>query len=276
MPASVTEAGAGTFSDLRILMSTETNSNQNLIDRLFAAGAHFGFQKSRRHPTVKPYLFGNKQGTDIFDLERSAATLETAKTVIEEAGKTGTRVWFVGTKEEVSALVKQAAISIEVPYVTNRWIGGMITNWGEIKKRVTRLLSLIAEGESGELERKYTKRERVLINREIEKLTFNFGGLKTEEQPPQLLVVVDPRHDEIAVREATERQIPIIGVMSSDNNAAPITYPVVVNDSLQASVSLVLDELVAAYQAGKANYQPPATTERPARRRTEAPAGVAA
>ena len=256
-------------------MSTETKPDQKLIDRLFATGAHFGFQKSRRHPTVKPYLFGNKQGTDIFDLEQSAALVSQAKNVLSEAGKSGKRVWFVGTKEETARLIKHAATQAEVAYVTNRWIGGMITNWTEIKKRINRLLSLIAEGESGELERKYTKRERVLINREIEKLTFNFGGLKTEEQPPQVLVVVDPRHDAIAVREAIERDIPIIGVMSSDNNAGMVTYPVIVNDSLQASVSLVLEELVAAYQEGKAAYEPPATPNRIARRSSVATAARA-
>jgi small subunit ribosomal protein S2 len=233
-------------------MSTKTTPDSKLIDRLFSAGAHFGFQKSRRHPTVKPYLYGNKQGTDIFDLEQSAALLETAAEVMRNAAKTGQRVWLVATKEEVAGLVKNAATTMGTPYVTNRWIGGMITNWSEIKKRINRLLALTAEGESGELERKYTKRERVLINREIEKLAYNFGGVKTEEQPPQLLVVVDPRHDHIAVSEAREKGIPTIGIMSSDNNASLVTHPVLVNDALQASVSLVLDELVAAYEAGKA------------------------
>tara|TARA_B100000745_G_scaffold175314_1_gene114772 strand:- start:1213 stop:1971 length:759 start_codon:yes stop_codon:yes gene_type:complete len=238
-------------------MTTDTNNaNKDLIDRLFAAGAHFGFQKSRRHPTVKPYLLGNKQGTDIFDLEKTSSLIEKAKEVLEEAGKNGKTVMLVSTKEETSKLVKAVAEEMEVPYVTNRWIGGTLTNFGEIKKRVARLLELTSEGESGELERKYTKKERVVIGREIEKLNFNFGGIKDMDKLPNLMVVVDPRHDTIAVTEAKDMNIPVVGIMSSDNNTDMVKYPVIVNDALQASVSLVLDELKEAYIAGKAAYVP--------------------
>lgn len=233
-------------------VATETKqSNQNLIDRLFSVGAHFGFTKSRRHPTVVPYLFGTKQGTDIFDLEKTSVLIEDAKAVVADvAGKGGT-ILFVGTKDEVSVLVKAAAEHIAMPYMTNRWIGGTLTNFSEIKKRIARLQELIAQGESGELERKYTKKERVVIGREFEKLNFNFGGIKDVERAPQLMVVVDPRHDAIAVDEARELNIPVLGITSSDGNLAKVTHPVLVNDALQDSVRLALDELVEAYEEGK-------------------------
>ena len=231
------------------------DTKQNLIDKLFDAGAHFGFQKSRRHPTVTPYLFGSKQGTDIFDLEKSTELLAEAKEVLEKAGQEGKTVLFVGTKEEVAKLVKSRAEKIEAPYVVNRWIGGMITNFGEIKKRLARLANLTEEGESGELERKYTKKERVVIGREIAKLNFNFGGIKALEKNPDLLVIVDPRHDHIAATEARDKGIKVVAITSSDNDLSQVDYPVVVNDSLQSSVSLVLDELVAAFEAGKATGQ---------------------
>ena len=231
------------------------DTKQNLVEKLFNAGAHFGFQKSRRHPTVKPYLYGSKQGTDIFDLEKSTELLSEAKAALEKAGQEGKTVLFVGTKEEVAKLVKDRAEKIEAPYVVNRWIGGTITNFGEIKKRLSRLAQLTEEGESGELERKYTKKERVLIGREIAKLNFNFGGIKTLEKNPDLVLVVDPRHDHIAAREAKHRGIKIVAITSSDNDLSLVDYPVVVNDSLQSSVSLVLDELVAAYEAGKEAYK---------------------
>ena len=236
-------------------MSTNTN-NQTLIDRLFEAGSHFGFSRSRRHPTMKPFLFGSKQGTDIFDLEQSAALLEAAKEVLMKAGTDGKKVIFVGTKEETSVLVAKAATEAEAPQVTNRWIGGMLTNFSEIKKRINRLLTLIQEGESGELERKYTKKERVVISRETEKLNFNFGGIKMLEKTPDMMLVVDPRHDIIAVTEAREIGIPIIAIMSSDNDVSLVTHPVIVNDTLQSSVSLALGELTQAYIAGKAKYVP--------------------
>lgn len=239
-------------------MST-TQNNQNLIDRLFSAGAHFGFSKSRRHPSMKQFLFANKQGTDIFDLEKSAALLENAKSAIHSLGAEGKTVLFVGTKEEAAALVHRYAESAETPYVVNRWIGGMLTNFAEIKKRLARLATLTEEGESGELERKYTKKERVVIGREAAKLTFNFGGIRTMEKTPDAVLVVDPRHDAIAVQEATELKLPIFAIMSSDNNAKKITYPVVANDALQASVDLVLSELTTAYIEGKKTYTPKPT-----------------
>jgi small subunit ribosomal protein S2 len=239
-----------------------THTTQNLIERLFSAGAHFGFKKSRRHPTVTPYLFTSKDGNDIFDLEQSAGLIEAAAAVLNEAGKNGKTVVFVGTKDEVAKVVKDNAEKAGMPYVTNRWIGGMLTNFSEIKKRIIRLESLTHERESGELDRKYTKKERVLINREIDKLTFNFEGIKAMTKTPDFMVVVDPRHDSIAVQEANDMRVPVIAIMSSDCNIAPVTYPVFVNDALQASVRVVLAELVAAYEAGKAAYVPKPVTPR--------------
>jgi small subunit ribosomal protein S2 len=243
-----------------------TDAKETLIERLFGAGAHFGFGKSRRHPTVRPYLFGSKQGTDIFDLEKTSDLLLEAKAVLTEAGKKGEIVLFVGTKSEAANLVKQAAESIAMPYVVNRWIGGMLTNFSEMKKRMARLADLTAQGESGELERKYTKKERVVINRELEKLSYNFSGIKALERPPHHLLVVDPRHDAIAVREARELNIPIIAISSSDGNLTDVTYPVVANDALRSSVSFLLNELTTAYAEGQKEFDP-ASREVAARRR---------
>lgn len=230
--------------------------NSTLIQRLFNAGSHFGFKKSRRHPTVVPYLFTTKEGVDIFDLEKTAASLESVKELLKQAGLAGKTVLFVGTKDESSKIVKRMAESAGAPYVTNRWIGGMLTNQSEIKKRINRLEALNNEIASGELERKYTKKERVMIGREITKLNFNFGGIVAMQKTPDYVLVVDPRHDHIAVTEASVRNIPIIGIMSSDCNASKIAFPVVVNDSLQTSVTLVLEELVAAFKEGTSAYTP--------------------
>lgn len=240
-------------------MATETH-NKDIIERLFKAGAHFGFRKSRRHPTVRPYLFTTKDGTDIFDLEKTAASLAAAKEALTEAGKNGKVMVCVGTKDEASKIVNEIAVANGLPYVTNRWIGGMLTNFGEIKKRIARLLELTAEAESGELERKYTKKERVVLGREMDKLEFNFGGIKTLERTPEMLIIVDPRHDKTAVSEARELGIKTVGLMSSDSNVESVTYPIVVNDALSSSIALVFRELVDAYVAGRAEYTPKQTT----------------
>lgn len=203
----------------------------------------------------------------MFDLEQSAQFLSEAKEVIKNAAKGGKVVLFVGTKDEVSKQVKEAAEKVGAPFVTHRWVGGMITNWGEVKKRINRLLDLIAQGESGELERKYTKKERVIINRELDKLINNFGGIRVLEKIPDMMMIIDPRHDHLAVKEANVKNIPIIAVASSDTNLNDVTYPITMNDSLRASVNLVLAELTASYEEGKKEFTP-IVTDTVRRRRT--------
>lgn len=264
-------------------MSLPSSQPESLIERLFSAGAHFGFSKSRRHPSVAKYIFTHKDGNDIFDLEKTSALLATARAVLTEAGANGKTVLFVSTKDEAAPYVKSAATTVDMPYVTNRWIGGMLTNYSEIKKRIERMKALIEERESGKLERKYTKKERVMIGREIDKLEFNFGGFSKLERLPDLMVVVDPRHDSIAVQEADDAKIPVIAIMSSDCDANKVTYPVVVNDAHKASITLALNELIDAYAEGRKHYVAPtprtfvrttgdtARTERPRRTRTTTP-----
>jgi len=236
-------------------MSTHTN-NSSLIERLFSVGAHFGFKKSRRHPSVTPYLYGTKDGNDIFDLEKTSVLVDSAAALLKEMGQNGKTVIFVGTKEEVVVAVKAAAQKVEMPFVVNRWIGGMLTNFSEIKKRINRLEELATGTASGELERKYTKKERMVLGREATKLDHNFRGISGMTRLPDIMVVVDPRHDHIAVTEARFMKIPVIGLMSSDCNVKDVTYPVLVNDSLQGSVSVVLETLTNALAEGKAAYVP--------------------
>jgi len=251
-----------------------TTSKSTIIDRLFQAGSHFGFKKSRRHPSVVPYVFTTKDGNDIFDLEKTTVLLDSAKEVIKDAGLHGKTVLFVGTKDEASKIVKEAAEKAESPYATHRWIGGMLTNFSEIKKRINRLETLTSEKDSGELERKYKKKERVVLGREMDKLSNNFFGISKMQKLPDLMVVVDPRHDSIAVAEAAERKVPVMAILSSDCDASKVQYPVIANDSLQTSVQLLMDELVAAYLEGKSAYVPKPVEARPARTsapRTSAP-----
>ena len=246
---------------------TEHTSEKSLIERLFDVGAHFGFTKSRRHPSTSPFIFGNKQGTDIIDLEKTVALLDSAKAFVLEAGKAGKAVLFVGTKEEVTTIVRSHAERAKMPFVVNRWVGGMLTNFSEIKKRIQRLHDLTLQGESGELERKYTKKERVVIGRELEKLGYNFGGIKDMERLPAALIIVDPRHDSIALEEATALSIPVVAIASSDTDLSRIMYPIVANDALQTSVSFMLDELTNAYLDGVKEFTPTAPVRREDARR---------
>ncbi len=234
----------------------ESDKNTSLIERMFKAGAHFGFSKSRRHPSISPYLFGMKQGFDIFDLEKTSALLADAIEYMRTAGAEGKRLLIVGTKEEIVTLVRSEAKRAEVPFAVNRWVGGTITNFTQIKKRIEHLLTLRKDQESGELDRKYTKKERLMLSRDMERLEVNFEGVLDMEQLPQLLLVVDPRHEMIAVTEARQAGIPVVAIMSSDCDVRAVTKPVVVNDAHRQSVALALGELVSAYLDGKASYVP--------------------
>ena len=219
------------------------------IAQLFSAGTHFGFTKRRRHPSVVPYLFGTKEGNDIIDLAQTSEQLAAAAAVVAKMAAADKQILYVGTKDEVAKLVHTAALRANAPYVSNRWIGGLLTNFAEVKKRLHRLHELQQDKASGEWERKYTKKERVMLGRELTKLEFNFGGIQQLTKAPDLLVVVDPRFESIALAEAEMLGIPVIAIAGTDCNIAPVTHPVVMNDALQSSVSLALDYLVAAQTA---------------------------
>jgi len=226
-----------------------TQPDNVVIEAMFKAGAHFGYSRARRHSSVRPYLYGAKNGVDIIDLEKTLQMLETAKARMEEFGKLGKTVIFVGTKQETRAIVTEVAKSLSLPYVSERWIGGTLTNWPEIKKRTGRLKELSDKFAKGELE-KYTKKERLLFEREMAKLQTEFGGIATLESAPAALVIVDPREEHIAVMEATKMKVETIALLNSDCNASEITYPILANDSALLSVRYFLEALRGAYQKG--------------------------
>lgn len=220
------------------------------IEAMFNVGAHFGYSRARRHASVKPYLFGAKNGVDIIDLTETAKMLDVAKAHVEELGKQGKNILFVGTKQEIKGIVEDAAKSLNMPYVTERWVGGMLTNWNEIKKRTGRLKELSDKFSKGELD-KYTKMEKLLFEREMGKLQTEFGGIASLEGAPGAIIVVDPREEHIAVKEANKMKVETIALLNSDCDASKITYPILANDSALESVKYFMAQLSAAYEAGK-------------------------
>lgn len=218
------------------------------IQTLFDVGAHFALPRARRHPTASRYLFGTKDRTDIFDLEETSACLEAACTFVRTLA--GKHVLFVGGKHEVAEILKAAALKAGASYVAGRWIGGTLTNFKNIRKRIDRLQKLMDERERGELE-KYTKKERLLIDREIDELLARFGGLVQLIEPPSALFIVDTRHENTAVREARQLGIPVIGLSSSDCDFSLVQYPIPANDTSVRSVGLVCEQIADAYLEGK-------------------------
>jgi small subunit ribosomal protein S2 len=228
-------------------MSTQTNPT---IDGMFSAGAHFGLGRSRRNPTITPYIFGTKNRTDIFDLEKTAALLDDAKAFISSLAKEGKTILFVGGKKEASAAIKSTAQSLNMPYVEGRWIGGTLTNFGNIRKRIERFEKLTSDREKGELA-KYTKRERMLIDREIAKLEKMFFGIVSLKKMPDALFIIDPRKEQNAIGEAAHAKITVIALSGSDCDISSIKYPIVGNDGAKASIQFFLSEAAKAYQEGK-------------------------
>ena len=220
------------------------------IQTLFNAGAHFGYSRARRHPSASRYLFGTKDRTDIFDLEETQKRLETACEFVSASAGSGKQVLFVGGKNEVTEIIRAVAEKGGMPYVAGRWIGGTLTNFKNIRKRIDRLEKLMQERETGELE-KYTKKERLLIDREIDKLLSRFGGLVSMKDLPGALFIVDTRHEKTAVNEANQLGIPVIGLASSDCDFSLIQYPIPANDTSVQSVRLVCEKMVTACLSGK-------------------------
>ncbi len=217
------------------------------VTTLFEAGAHYGYSKTRRHPTVVPYLLGNKNGIDIIDVEKVKPLFENAAKVLAELGKAGKTVLFVGTKAEARAAVESVAVALRQPFVIERWVGGTLTNFAEIKRRISKLDEMKEKRASGEYD-KYTKKEKILLNRELERLNKYFNGLTGMTKLPDAIVVVDSKKEHIAVTEAKKMNITVIGIGNTDCSTKSVHYPIVANDGSRSSIEFVLDILKTAYE----------------------------
>ncbi len=220
------------------------------IKTLFEAGMHSGLARARRHPSAARFICTAKDRADIFDLEETERRLATAAAFAAACAGSGKQIVFVSGKHEAIEIVKQAALRAGMPYVAGRWIGGSLTNFKNIRKRIDRLEKLMADRDAGLLD-KYTKRERLLLDREIDELLGRFGGLVSMTELPAALFVVDTRHESTAVKEANQLGIPVIGLANSDCDFSLIQYPVPANDTSVRSVRLVAEAIVDACASGK-------------------------
>lgn len=212
------------------------------IDSLMKVGAHYGYTRTRRHPSTKAYIATSANGVDFIDLEKTNADFEKAVTFLKSVLATNKQILFVGTKPEIRQIVKEVALSMNQPYVADRYIGGAITNFPEIKKRIEKLHDLLSKKEKGELSM-YTKKEQVLIQRDIDRLDRNFGGMTTVSTLPGAVVIVDARKEEMCVAEAKRMRIPVVAFANTDCDINDIEYPIVCNDGAAGSVRVMLEEL---------------------------------
>lgn len=236
--------------DTKTASNTQDTMTQDRTKEMLEAGVHFGLIKSRRHPSMMPYILGRKDNIEVFDLEKVSVNLEKVIEFIKKIASENKQILFVGGKRESQRIISDGADKIDMPYVSGRFIGGTLTNFDEIKKRVSRLVNLTSQKEKGELA-KYTKKERLLIDREIEKLEEDFGGIVNMPKLPAAVFVIDSDREKIAKNEAIKLGIPVIALCNSDCNISDVDFPIPGNDTNVKSISYFVNQIVKAYSEAK-------------------------
>lgn len=236
-------------------MQKDSSSTKDAkVKELFKIGAHFGYSRSRRHPSTQAAIYGYKNKTAIIDLEYSLDLLAKASDLVTRLAAEGKQILFVGTKNEARQIIKNYAGFVDQPYVTERWIGGTFTNWKQVRGRIEKMKDYREKEKTGGLD-VYTKRERTMIGIEREKMEKYFSGIENMEKLPGAIFVVDSDFEKIAVAEARRSHVPVIALVGSDCDIRQIDYPIIANDSSKSSIEYFVSALVEAYKAGKTLVQ---------------------
>ncbi len=222
------------------------------IKELLAAGAHFGHKTSRWHPKMAPYIHSKRQGAHIINLEKTVEALDAALPEISKIAAKGKKVLFVGTKKQLKDAVKETAESVDMPYVTVRWVGGMLTNVETVTKQIRKLKDLERRMASGELEKRYNKLEVQRFQEEIDMLNERYGGIKDMSEQPAAVIITDLIQDKNAVKEAQTLNIPVFAICDTNVDPSGIDFPIPANDDAIKAVKLILDYFAAAVKEGKA------------------------
>jgi len=221
------------------------------IKKLLEAGAHFGHKTSRWHPKMAPYIHSKRDGSHIIDLTKTVAGLEEALEFLTKTSAAGKQVLFVGTKRQAQDIIKKAAEATGQPYVTERWLGGMLTNWNTIGGRVKHLQDLENRMASGELAAKYNKLEVQRFQEEIDQLNSIYGGIKELSARPGAVFVVDIIAETNAIKEANKLGIPVVAIVDTNADPSVVKYPIPANDDAIKTIQLITDYVQQAVQAGK-------------------------
>lgn len=220
------------------------------IKALLAAGAHFGHKTSRWHPKMAQYIHSKRAGSHIMDLTKTVEGLEEALPFITKLVSNGKQVLFVGTKRQAKDIVRAAAEDVKMPFVTERWMGGMLTNVQTVSARIKHLKSLETKMASGELANRYNKLEVQRFQEEIDDLNHKYGGIKDLNGQPGAMFVVDVVAEENAINEAKRLGIPVIAIVDSNANPDKIDYIIPANDDAIKSIQLIIDYVKAAVEEG--------------------------
>ena len=220
------------------------------MKQLLEAGVHFGHQTRRWDPKMAEYIFQARNGIHIIDLQKTSKKLDEAYAFMKEQAEEGKTVLFVGTKKQAQDCMKEAAEKCGMYYVNQRWLGGMLTNFGTIRKRINRLKELETMQEDGTFD-VLPKKEVILLKKEMEKLEKNLGGIKDMNELPGVLFIVDPKKERIGILEAKKLNIPVVGLIDTNCNPEDVDYAIPGNDDAIRSVKLIADVMANAVIEGR-------------------------
>jgi len=242
------------------------------IKKLLESGAHFGHKTSRWHPRMAPYIHSKRDGSHIIDLTKTVEALDDALAFISKVASEGKQILLVSTKRQARDLVREVAEATGMPYVSERWLGGMLTNQNTIGSRIKRLKDLESRMANGELAAKYSKLEVQRFEQEIETMNHLYGGIKEMDAKPGAVFVVDILHDDIPIREAAKLKIPVVALIDTNADPSQADYPIPCNDDATKTIALVLSYVAAAITAGKAKVKTPSAEDsKPAASAKKAP-----
>ncbi len=224
------------------------------IKTLLDAGCHYGHQTRRWNPKMKPYIFGERNGIYILDLKQTIVDADKAYTFLKNLAAKGGTVLFVGTKKQAQEPVAAQAERCGMPYINNRWLGGVLTNFVTMRSRIERMTELEAMQEDGRMAL-LPKKEQSVLTKELEKLTKNLGGVREMKALPQALFVVDTKREEIAIREARRLKIPVVALLDTNSDPDVVDYGIPANDDAIRSVSLMCELVADAVLAGNGREQ---------------------
>lgn len=219
------------------------------LKEMLEAGVHFGHSIKRRNPRMDEYVYAVKNGVQIFDLVQTRNALNDACNYLVETVAKGGQILLVGTKAQAAETIKSEAERLGVAFITTHWVGGLFTNWEQIKTRVDKLIDMKKKFEAGEY-KKYTKKEQVLLKREIDRLERMYGGLVSLNGLPKTVFIVDPTREITAMREATIREIPVVAIVDSNGDPAGIAQLIPANDDALKSVVMLIMAVTAAIEKG--------------------------
>jgi small subunit ribosomal protein S2 len=225
------------------------------IEKMLEAGMHFGHSAGRWHPKMKPYIFTERKGVYIIDLVKSQKMLGTALEFMENLTKESKTILFVGTKNQVKKDIKETAIATDMPYVSEKWLGGVLTNFSIIKKMINKYKGLQEEKALGKLDR-YTKKERSDFDKEIKRLELKVGGLVNLNKLPDALFIWDIKKEKTAVAEARAKNIPIVAICDTNSNPQKINYVIPGNDDASKTVKLIMDHIKENLLEAKKEIKP--------------------